>query len=179
MAHLLVSPRNGAELTRWGRFEEAIASYQSELHAFAYRILGGRSEAEDALQTAYLKAFRAAADDQVRLTRPWLYRVVYRCCIDELRRLKRHNHDVLENAAAGVTDDEATRELSRALSHAFLQLPAPTRAAVLLVDVHGFSYAEAAAALDVPRGTIASRLNHGRDALRVALTDDVTDWRAR
>lgn len=179
MAHLLVSPRNGAELTPWARFEETVATYHAELHAFAYRILGGRSEAEDALQTAYLKVFRAARGGDGSLTRPWLYRVVYRCCIDELRRLKRHDHDVLEGLAAGASDDGPTRELTRALSHAFLKLPAPTRAAVLLVDVHGLSYDEAAAALEVPRGTIASRLNHGRDALRAALSDDVADWRNR
>jgi RNA polymerase sigma-70 factor (ECF subfamily) len=45
----------------------------------------------------------------------------------------------------------------------------PTRAAVLLVDVHGLSYMEAAEALDLPRGTVASRLNHGRETLRETL----------
>jgi RNA polymerase sigma-70 factor (ECF subfamily) len=155
------------------QFKAAVESYQAELYAFAYRILGGRGDAEDALQNAFLKAFRTvqAGDLPASLSRPWLYRVVYNCCIDELRRTARTSHDVLDEGAAALPAPHQRHSTARAISAALLALPTSSRATVLLVDIHGFSYDEAAAALDVPRGTIASRLNHGRNALRQALTD--------
>ncbi len=151
-------------------FAAAVEREQGDLYAFAYRVLGGRSDAEDALQDAFVKALRAVRSRQVAAvpSRSWLFRVVYHCCIDEQRRLKRVAHDVLdETALAAVPDVDAG--LTRELSAALLALPVPTRAAVLLVDVHGLSYMEAAEALDLPRGTIASRLNHGRETLRETL----------
>lgn len=155
------------------QFKAAVESYQAELYAFAYRILGGRADAEDALQNAFLKAFRAvqAEDLPASLSRPWLYTVVYNCCIDELRRVTRTSHDGLDDVALTLPAPRQRYAAARAISAALLALPASSRATVLLVDIHGFSYGEAAAALDVPRGTIASRLNHGREALRQALTD--------
>jgi RNA polymerase sigma-70 factor, ECF subfamily len=154
----------------WLDFKAAIDAHQAKLHAFAYRLLGGKIEAEDALQNAYLKAYQASqADGAVTFKLPWLYQVVYSCCVDELRNARRTAHDTLDDVASLATQPEA--DVTRALSAALLALPAPSRAAVLLVDVHGLSYAEAAEVLDLPRGTIASRLNHGRQILRKALAD--------
>jgi RNA polymerase sigma-70 factor, ECF subfamily len=154
----------------WLDFKAAIDAHQAKLHAFAYRLLGGKIEAEDALQNAYLKAYQASqADGAVVSKLPWLYQVVYSCCIDELRNARRTAHDTLDDVASLATQPEA--DVTWALSAALLALPAPSRAAVLLVDVHGLSYAEAAEVLDLPRGTIASRLNHGRQTLRQALAD--------
>lgn len=164
---------------RWRQFEAAIRQHHGDLHAFAYRVLGGRSEAEDALQAAYVKAFRAVGTGAIEqsLSRPWLFRVLYRCCVDEFRRTARTEHDVLNEFTLAGRSEEGQPGLVSAISRAFLALPSPTRAAVLLVDVHGLSYDEAAAALGVPRGTIASRLNHGRAALRRALPEYAPEWR--
>lgn len=164
---------------RWQAFEAAIAAHHADLHAFAYRVLGGRTEAEDALQTAYVKAFRAvrAGNIEESLSRPWLYRVVYRCCIDEFRRSARNQHDVLDDVAALRPEQSEQADFVRALSEALFKLPVATRAVVLLIDVQGLSYDEAAAALEIPRGTIASRLNHGRAALRKALPEYSPQWR--
>jgi RNA polymerase sigma-70 factor (ECF subfamily) len=151
-------------------FAEAVEQHQKDLYAFAYRLLGQRSDAEDALQEAFVKALRAVGSRQVAAAPPraWLFRAVYHCCIDERRRQKRTTHDVLDESVI-VAAPEPEAELVRELSAALLALPVPTRAAVLLVDVHGLTYVEAAGALELPRGTVASRLNHGRDALRAAL----------
>jgi RNA polymerase sigma-70 factor (ECF subfamily) len=126
-----------------------------------------------------VKAFRTVRSGAVEQSpsRPWLFRVLYRCCVDELRRAARTQHDVLDDLAAAGRGEDEERGLVGALSRALLELPAPTRAAVLLVDVHGLGYDEAAAALGVPRGTIASRLNHGRSALRRALPEYAPTWR--
>src|SRR5712691_5089174 len=78
--------------TSWSAFEASLCEYHPDLHAFAYRILGNRQDAEDALQAAYLKSFRAAKarGPSFELNVPWLYRVVYRCCIDKQREIKRN-----------------------------------------------------------------------------------------
>jgi RNA polymerase sigma factor (sigma-70 family) len=167
MSAKIVTPTEESS-ENWPEFEAAIEQYQAELHAFAYRVLGGRAEAEDALQNAYLKAFRVAMTGERAATRrPWLYRVVYTCCVDELRRSARTAHDVLDEVTSPSIDIDLGSV--RALSDALLGLPVPSRAVVLLVDVHGLSYEEAAVALDLPRGTVASRLNQGRGILRNAL----------
>ena len=152
-------------------FADAVEREQKELFAFAFRLLGERSDAEDALQDAFVKALRAVRSRQVAAVPPraWLFRVVYHCCIDERRRRKRVAHDVLDETTVVATSG-ADGDLAGELSAALLALPAPTRAAVLLVDVHGLNYTEAAEALDLPRGTVASRLSHGREALRAALS---------
>jgi RNA polymerase sigma-70 factor (ECF subfamily) len=167
------------EGSQWSVFEATIRDHHADLHAFAYRVLGGRGDAEDALQAAYVKAFRAVQTGLIEQapSRPWLFRVLYRCCIDEIRRAARTQHDVLDESRLRGRREADEFVLLRALSHALLELPPPTRAAVLLVDVHGFAYDDAAAALGVPRGTIASRLNHGRAALRRALPEYAPAWR--
>lgn len=166
-------PATGGDAGRWQEFEATIAAHHADLHAFAYRILGGRAEAEDALQTAYVKVFRAvrAGNMEASISRPWLYRVVYRCCIDEFRRSARNQHDVLDEVVGTLRDQGAELGFVRALSQALLNLPVATRAVVVLIDVHGLSYDEAAALLEIPRGTVASRLNHARDALCKALPE--------
>lgn len=157
----------------WETCEALVRRYHDDLHAFAFRLVGSREDAEDALQSAYVKALRATSRDSgpLSVNAPWLYRIVYRACVDQRRRLRRLRHDALdEQLVAGGTASRAAA-LATALSQALLRLPASTRAAVLLVDVHGLSYDEAADALDVPRGTIASRLNHGRASLRATLIE--------
>lgn len=160
----------------WPAFESTIERYQRELHAFAYRIMGGSLEAEDALQEALIKAFLSfqSGDAKAATSRSWLYRVVYSCCVDQLRRASRNAHDVLDDSdqppsPGSLNGSDAS--MSQAISRALLGLPPPMRAAVLLVDVHGLTYDEAAVVLEVPRGTIASRLNHGRRTLRGVLTE--------
>ena len=167
-----VAAEGEADATGWSAFEASLRQYHPDLHAFAYRILGNRQDAEDALQAAYLKSFRAAKarGGSFGLSAPWLYRVVYRCCIDKQREVKRNRHDFLGPEAEDPRAHE-TSSLVAALSEAVLELPLDARAVVLLVDVHGLSYEEAAAVLEVPRGTVASRLNHARAALRKALSE--------
>lgn len=153
----------------WALFESVIINHQTELHRFAYRLIGGRGETEEALQNAYLKAFQTSnTGPRVISKLPWLYRVVYHCCIDESRRFARSTHDTLGEDQLGTASEPDT-EISRALSAALLALPVSSRGAVLLVDVHGLSYDEAAVVLELPRGTVASRLNHGRRTLRETL----------
>jgi RNA polymerase sigma-70 factor, ECF subfamily len=154
-------------------FEAIVRHYDPGLRALAFRLLGHRDLMDDALQEAYVKAFRALprfrGDSKLGT---WLYRIVYNACLDQLGAARRVVTMPLEHIAEhgdlrpGVVEAVADRsELAAALG----ALSPADRAAVLMVDAHGFSYADAADALGVPEGTIASRLNRARALLRDAL----------
>jgi RNA polymerase sigma-70 factor (ECF subfamily) len=130
---------------------------------------------EDALQEAYLKAFRALPQFRGESSiGTWLYRVVYNACLDELRRSRRSVDlmlHALDEEREGARDPAETLPRQSAVWSALMALPLEERAAVLLVDGQGFRYADAAAVLGVPVGTVASRLNRARPAVRRALEE--------
>jgi RNA polymerase sigma-70 factor (ECF subfamily) len=157
-------------------FLQAVAAHDRALRALAYRLLGDRHAMDDALQDAYVRAYRALPSFEGRSAfGTWLHAIVYRTCLDTLRRRGRHVHVPLAGAAeladpgVDLAGDLATRD---ALAAALAQLPADQAAAVLLVDAYGLSYDEAAVVLDVAAGTVASRLNRARATLRSLLVDD-------
>jgi RNA polymerase sigma-70 factor (ECF subfamily) len=156
-------------------FAAVIRHYDVGLRALAYRLLGDRDQMDDALQEAYVNAYRALprfrGDSKLGT---WLYRIAYNACVDELKRSRRAVQAPLDEVAepadprASVAETvESRRDLVVALS----QLAPEDRAAVLLVDAQGFDYREAGEVLGVPAGTIASRLNRARSALRRALPE--------
>jgi RNA polymerase sigma-70 factor (ECF subfamily) len=151
-------------------FAALIRHYDPGLRALAYRLLGDRDRMDDALQEAYVRAFRALPRfrEASRLG-TWLYRIAYNACLDELERTRRL-HDLSLEEAPEQSDprpDVAEAISDRAqLAGALAQLAPQDRAAVLLVDAQGFDYQGAAEVLGVRAGTIASRLNRARAALR-------------
>jgi RNA polymerase sigma-70 factor, ECF subfamily len=159
-------------------FTEVVRHYDHRLRALAYRLLGDRAAMDDALQEAYVKAFRAlpAFREDAGLG-TWLYQITYRACIDLQRRESRHRP--VDTAAwsapaapAPTASDPAATAASRTdLQRALAGLPVDQRAAVLLVDAEGLDYDAAAAVLGVAPGTVASRLSRARAALRAALAE--------
>ncbi len=156
-------------------FAVLIRHYDPGLRALAYRLLGDRDRMDDALQDAYVHAFRALPGfrgDAAPGT--WLYRIAYNACLDELRRTRqvvpldsvRERPDPRPGAADRFP-------MQRALGDALADLAPEDRAAVLLVDAQGFDYRSAGEVLDVPEGTVASRLSRARAILRRALDDRV------
>jgi RNA polymerase sigma-70 factor (ECF subfamily) len=159
-------------------FTEVVRHYDHRLRALAYRLLGDRAAMDDALQEAYVKAYRALPgfrEDAGLGT--WLYQITYRACIDLQRRESRHRSDPAAWApptatATGPAADPAATATSRTdLQRALASLPVDQRAAVLLVDAEGLDYDAAATVLGVAPGTIASRLSRARAALRAALAE--------
>jgi RNA polymerase sigma-70 factor, ECF subfamily len=154
-------------------FADVIKHYDPGLRALAYRLLGDVDRMDDALQEAYLKAFRNLSSfrGESRLG-TWLYRIVYNTCLDELARSKRVVQLPLEDASdppdAGTEFAEAVADRS-GLAAALAALTPEERAAVFLVDAQGFDYRSAGNVLGVPEGTVASRLNRARAGLRRAL----------
>jgi RNA polymerase sigma-70 factor (ECF subfamily) len=154
-------------------FVQLVRHYDDGLRALAYRLLGDRDRMDDALQEAYVNAFRALPRfrGEAELG-TWLYRIAYNACLDELRRTRTvvPLDSVRERADPSSPPDErvaARGDLGAALD----ALQPEDRAAVLLVDAQGFDYRSAAEILSVPEGTVASRLNRARAALRRHLDD--------
>ncbi len=156
-------------------FAALIEHYDPGLRALAYRLLGDRGRMDDALQDAYVKAFRGLAGFRGESgLGTWLYRIVYNACLDELERAGRAIELPLEEAAGQADPRLEIAEAvarRRGLAAALAELAPADRAAVLLVDAQGFDYRSAGEVLGVPEGTVASRLNRARAALRRALAD--------
>lgn len=155
-------------------FGAVLRHYDSRLRALAFRLLGDSDLTDDVLQEAYVKAYRALPRFRGEADLgTWLYRIAYNACMDELRRGRREDLplEMAERAASPGGDPGERAGEAAALSDALAALPAQDRAAVLLVDRDGLPYARAAEVLGVPAGTVASRLNRARAALRAALEE--------
>jgi len=161
--------------------EEAFATivhvYDRRLRGLAYRVLGDTNRMDDALQEAYVRAFRALPRfrGDARLS-TWLFRITYNACLDELAKANKVSHlplDMLVEQASAAPDPGDALGLRDELAAALSALAPEERAALVLVDAEGFDYSAAAKILDIPVGTVASRLNRARSSLRGALRGPV------
>lgn len=140
-------------------------TYAGRLYAVAYRMLGNRADAEDAVQRALLKAFAARASYSPRwAVSTWLYRVVSNVCIDELRRRK----PPLE-AAPGDDRPPAVRVERLDLERALAAVPREARLLLALHYVNGLTYRELAKIRGISVNTVKSQLARGKAILRRAL----------
>jgi RNA polymerase sigma-70 factor, ECF subfamily len=155
-------------------FEELVRRHRDRLWAVALRTMRDREDAADALQDALISAYKAAASfrgDSAVTT--WLHRIVVNACLDRVRRRQSRATVQLPEEGphepADPRDQLAERDTRMAVDEALGQLPVEQRAAVVLVDVEGWSVAETAAMLGVPEGTVKSRCARGRSRLAVLL----------
>jgi len=161
------------------RFAELAMPYMSALYSAALRMTRNPSDAEDLVQETYLKAFRAA-DRFVPGTnlRAWLFTILHNTARNRARDRAREAVDVDSEAVEqardsgfGTRDSETPESLlireamAPELQEAIDDLPAAFRQAVWLRDVEEFSYAEIAAMLEIPLGTVMSRISRGRRLL--------------
>src|SRR5581483_9518533 len=145
--------------------------YDPGLRGLAFRLLGDRTRMDDALQEAYVKAYRALPGFRGESSPgTWLYRIAYNACLDELKRTRAVvDLESVRERAQPAPDPAETLSTRETLAQAIGALPPEDRAAVLLVDAEGFDYGSAAEVLGIPAGTVASRLSRARRALRQAL----------
>jgi RNA polymerase sigma-70 factor (ECF subfamily) len=154
-------------------FGTLVETYDDRLRALTYHLLGSREAMDDVLQETYLNAYRGLpqfrGDDCIGA---WLYKIAYNTCLQRLRRRERlrpTEEDELEELAPPGPDLADGVVLRDELHRALHGLTHEQCAAVLLVHRDGFSYAAAAEILDVPIGTVASRVAAARAALGRAL----------
>ena len=155
-------------------FEELVRRHRDRLWAVALRTMRDREDAADALQDALISAYKAAGSFRGEsAVTTWLHRIVVNACLDRMRRRQSRATVQLPEEGphepADTRDQLAERDTRMAVDEALGQLPVEQRAAVVLVDVEGWSVAETAAMLGVPEGTVKSRCARGRARLAVLL----------
>ena len=159
-------------------FNQLVLRYQNLAYSHAYGMLGNPAQAEDATQESFIKAFQAINTFRGASFRAWLLKIVTNSAYDVLRRSHRHptqpllpedeNGDELESAAwlvdpsADVQEVVEQHELSKQVYQALDELPEAFRSVLTLIDVNEMDYTEAAQALDIPLGTVKSRLARAR-----------------
>ena len=151
-----------------------IAELLPRLRRFARSLNWQREDADDLVQIAVERALKAVDQWQEgsRLD-SWLFRIMKNAWIDERRARARHDEVLApEESGEHVGVSETGRSIVRlSVQVAMARLPADQRLAVSLVLIEGLSYKEAAEALDIPIGTLTSRLARGREALQILLID--------
>jgi RNA polymerase sigma-70 factor (ECF subfamily) len=160
-------------------FGEIVIRHRDRLWAVALRTLGNPDDAADALQDALLSAYRGASGFRGNsAVTTWLHRIVVNACLDLVRRRSaRPTQPLPDEPMAVETDPIGDRETSLAVTAALRTLPVEQSAAVVLVDIEGFSVEEAAQILGVPAGTVKSRCARARARLaeRLYSLDPRTD----
>ncbi|MGW0042161.1 RNA polymerase sigma factor SigM [Rhodococcus sp. NPDC003348] len=151
-------------------FAELLGRHQDHLWQTARRTSYTIQDAEDALQEALLSAHRTAATfREDAAVRSWLHKIVVNACLDRIRRNRARPTVPLaegEGAEPAETRDAmAERETALTIEDALSTLPPDQRAAIVVVDLEGYSVAEAAALLGVPEGTVKSRCSRARNKL--------------
>ena len=146
-------------------FNRLMELHERRMYAVALRMCANREDAQDCLQEAMLRVFRAIGSFKGQSSfSTWVYRVTMNTCLDELRKKKNKQNTSLDNLldqgyspsdGENVPEKEAIRnETRRQISGAIQELPEDMRAAVVLRDVHGLAYDEIADALNTNVGTI-------------------------
>jgi RNA polymerase sigma-70 factor (ECF subfamily) len=187
----IVTPQESAALVAdRDRFAALISEHLDGLFRTALRLTRNRANAEDLLQETFLRAWRSFHTFQPGTNaRAWLYRILMNAHIDAYRRTTREPEVVDQDDVdefylyskvqesdefkrAGNPEDVLLSQLMDAdVVGALEALPQTFRAVVVLADIEGFSYKEIAEILDIPIGTVMSRLHRGRRQLQVKLWD--------
>jgi RNA polymerase sigma-70 factor, ECF subfamily len=167
-------------------FNRLVMIYQDMAFNVAYRLMSDEDAAADAAQDAFISAFRSLRSFRGGSFRAWLMRIVTNKCYDELRRRKRRPSIPLEplntedqeeiESPRWLADDSPTPaenietlELDRAIQHCLQRLQDDFRSVVIMIDIEGMDYQEAAQIIKKPLGTIKSRLARARVRLQNCL----------
>jgi RNA polymerase sigma-70 factor, ECF subfamily len=185
-------PRRLAEEARDRvRFEEEALELADQMYRVARRLVGSREEAEDLVQDAYARAFRSWRSFRPGTNlRAWLFRILTNLNIDRGRREQRapdtqpieegdyYLYNRLEENGATDVDEVVERLSQDSIVQALSAVPHDFRDVIVLVDIGDFSYQDAAQILDIPVGTVMSRLHRGRRILKQALAESAVGERA-
>ena len=155
-------------------WEEVAREHGSFLYRVAYRLAGNHDDAQDLVQEALLRVRKGLERYEPGSLEGWLARIVTNVFLDDVRRRKRRPADAFPDDPDRVLPESpsaeaSSSELSQEIQDALAALPVEFRVPVVLCDVADQSYEQIAAALEVPLGTVRSRIHRGRRLLRDAL----------
>jgi RNA polymerase sigma-70 factor (ECF subfamily) len=164
-------------------FSECVLGCHASLYRYARSLCGEPWDAEELLQETYRRALGAkrkpavADADEIR---PWIFTIMRHVWQNERRRTARSRETLFEDVATVASDENAEQAMSRKLlvsevRAAVDSLPAMWREIIVMRDIEDLSYAEIAAILGCPVGTVMSRLARGREALRQLLVPRVQE----
>jgi RNA polymerase sigma-70 factor (ECF subfamily) len=174
---LQVTDPSAGDDDRVPTWEEVARDHGRFLYTVAYRLTGNHDDAQDLVQEVLLRVRRGLATFTPGSLEGWLSRITTNAFLDEVRKRRRRPLEVvpdLPEPLVGVDDDPdaalAAQRLPDDIQDALRSLPPDFRAAIVLCDVVGMDYAEIASTLDIPPGTVRSRIHRGRALLRKELS---------
>ena len=164
--------------------EDLLAEHQRGIYTFCYYYLGRPQDAEDVTQEVLVKLWRHHGTVDPDRLGAWTRQVTRNCCVDWLRRKRRHRALVVENgyeaASATVADpnvdpvgETVSRELCAAVEAEMRTLEDPFRTVLIMREIQDMSYNEIREVLDLPLNTVKSYLHRGRKMLRERLSKEV------
>lgn len=151
-------------------FTEIMRSHEDRVFSVCLRIMGNREQALDATQETFLTTFRKANQFQGNSALgTWIYRIAVNTCYDQLRKQKRRKTDPmpehLDPADSSAEDAVASAGLRPEIQKALAAIPEDFRTAVILSDIEGMGLPDVAEILEIPVGTVKSRVFRGRRLL--------------
>lgn len=167
-------------------YEDIVNLYQHKLYQVCYRMLGNKEEAEDITQEAFVRAYiNLHSFDQNRKFSTWIYRIATNLCIDRIRKKKPDYYLDAEVAGTEGLDmysqiaadeqlpEEALEqmELQERIQYEISRLPDKYRAVIVLKYIEELSLQEISEILEMPLGTVKTRIHRGREALRKQLAN--------
>jgi RNA polymerase sigma-70 factor, ECF subfamily len=169
-------------------FNELVLRYQQLIYNVTLAILGDPDSAEDASQLTFLRAFQHMGAFRGGSFRSWLLRTATHTCYDCLRAIRRrptvplfprddNGHEIecppwIADARPSPQAKLESDEMAQAIYRRLDELPSSYRSVIMLIDVNGIDYDEAAHALNIPLGTVKSRLARARLRMREVLSED-------
>ena len=164
-------------------FNDLVIRYQSAIYNYSLRMMGEEASAADITQDTFIKAYRALNSFRGGNFKAWLFRIASNLCYDELRRTSRKPQSSLEELQHEDSPDAAElpsntetpeetvqrSELMRAIQHCISLLNPAQRTVLLLCDIQGYSYLQAAEISSIQVGTVKSRLSRARLSMRNCL----------
>ncbi|MGE0131610.1 MAG: sigma-70 family RNA polymerase sigma factor [Blastocatellales bacterium] len=166
------------KLQRLETFEAEAMSFSGQLFRIALRVCRDREKAEDLVQETYLQAWRSFHRFELGTNlRAWLYRILFNVFYSGLRRERLDLSPIEETIAETIAYDPPTPQhlTEEEVLAALERVPRDFQVPVVLADVEELSYREIAEALQIPLGTVMSRLHRGRKLLRMELANYARD----
>lgn len=171
---------------RYARFEKEAVPHMDSVYNFALRMTGDEDDADDLVQETYMKAFRFFDKFESGTNcKAWLFRILKNSFINDYRKQTKEpnkvDYDDVQNFYENIKADEVDSRhyeldafsslLDDDVSKAIAELPEDFRTVIILNDIEGFTYEEIADFVDIPVGTVRSRLHRARKMLYVQLFD--------